>query len=333
MVARGFCFSERHGSDREGDAACCETGTTSLPIAICTAAPAACFPRCWTAPESQPVTLTHAVPEAFETTDHPADPAGLCRIAHQSPVARARFRRIAAIAHAHGALFCVDNSTMSPYLQNPLDLGADIVLHSATKFLGGHHDRDRRRNRRQRRRSWPSQIYFVQNAEGNALGPFDCFLLLRGLKTLKLRIDCQQRNAQAVASFLAAHKDVSGVYLSRAPRGARLRTATLPGPGSRCVLSFTTGSIEVSKAIAEQTKLFRITVSFGSVNSSISLPGSMSHASVPSEVMATRDLPRDLVRISAGIEDEEDMIADLDQAISFAKRRALVPVHGVEATE
>ncbi len=234
-------------------------------------------------------------------------------------------RRIAAIAHAHGALFCVDNSTMSPYLQNPLDLGADIVLHSATKYLGGHHDvtagaivvRDE---------DLASQIYFLQNAEGNALAPFDCYLLLRGIKTLKLRLDCQQRNAQLVASFLAAHKDVTGVYYPglREARGYELQRSQARGAGA--VLSFTTGSMEVSKAIAEQAKLFRITVSFGSVNSSISLPGSMSHASVPCEVMATRDLPPDLVRISAGIEDEEDMIADLDQALSFAKQRVLIAI-------
>jgi cystathionine beta-lyase len=234
-------------------------------------------------------------------------------------------RRIAGIAHAHGALLCVDNSTMSPYLQNPLDLGADIVLHSATKYLGGHHDvtagaiivRDE---------TLAGQIYFVQNAEGNALAPFDCYLLLRGIKTLKLRLDCQQRNAQAVASFLAAHKDVTGVYYPglRGARGYDLQHSQARGAGA--VLSFTTGSIELSKAIAEQAKLFRITVSFGSVNSSISLPGNMSHASVPPEVMATRDLPRDLVRISAGIEDEEDMIADLDQALSFAKQRVLIAI-------
>ena len=234
-------------------------------------------------------------------------------------------RRIAGIAHAHGALLCVDNSTMSPYLQNPLDLGADIVLHSATKYLGGHHDvtagaivvRDE---------ALAGQIYFVQNAEGNALAPFDCYLLLRGIKTLKLRLDCQQRNAHAVASFLAAHKDVTGVYYPglRGARGYDLQHSQARGAGA--VLSFTTGSIELSKALAEQAKLFRITVSFGSVNSSISLPGNMSHASVPPEVMATRDLPRDLVRISAGIEDEEDMIADLDQALSLAKQRVLIAI-------
>ena len=232
-------------------------------------------------------------------------------------------RKLATLAHAHGALLCVDNSTMSPYLQNPLDLGADIVLHSATKYLGGHHDvtagaivvNDE---------SLAGQVAFLQNAEGNALAPFDCFLLLRGIKTLKLRIDCQQRNAHAIATFLAAHKDVSRVYypgLKESP-GYDLQRSQADGAGA--VLSFTTGSVDVSKAIAEQTKLFRITVSFGSVNSSISLPGNMSHASVPAEIMHQRDLPKDLVRISAGIEDEEDLIADLERAFSLAKQRALV---------
>jgi cystathionine beta-lyase len=232
-------------------------------------------------------------------------------------------RKLAALAHAHGAWLCVDNSTMSPYLQNPLDLGADIVLHSATKYLGGHHDvtagaivvNDD---------ELAAQVAFLQNAEGNALAPFDGFLLLRGIKTLKLRLDCQQRNAKVIAQFLAAHKDVTRVYypgLSDAP-GYALQKSQARGAGA--VLSFTTGSIDVSKVIAEHTKLFRITVSFGSVNSSISLPGNMSHASVPPEIMATRDLPRDLVRISAGIEDEEDLIADLEHAFNVAKQRVLV---------
>ena len=223
-------------------------------------------------------------------------------------------RQAAAMAHAHGALLCVDNSTMSPYLQNPLDLGADIVLHSATKFLGGHHDvtagaivvKDK---------ALAEQIYFIQNAEGNALGPFDCYLVLRGMKTLKLRIDCQQRNAQKVAEYLANHKSIQHVYypgLKDSP-GYELHRSQARGAGS--VLSFTTGSIALSKAIAENSEMFRITVSFGSVNSSISLPGSMSHASVPPEVMAQRDLPSDLVRLSIGIEDEEDLLADLDRAI------------------
>ena len=229
-------------------------------------------------------------------------------------------RRMAALAHGHGALLCVDNSTMSPYVQNPLDLGADIVLHSATKYLSGHHDltagaivvKDEELG---------SQIHFVQNAEGTALAPFDCFLLLRGMKTLKLRIDCQQRNAEAVARFLAGDKRVQRVYypgLKDSP-GYELQCSQARGAGS--VLSFTTGSVELSKAIAASAKLFHITVSFGSISSSISLPGKMSHASVPAEQLAQRDLPPDLLRISIGIEDEEDLIADLESALDLATQK------------
>lgn len=227
-------------------------------------------------------------------------------------------KKLSEIAHENGALFCVDNSTMSPYLQNPLDLGADIVLHSATKYLCGHHDvtagaivvKDE---------ELAEKIYFLQNAEGNALAPFDCFLLLRGIKTLKLRLDCQQKNAQALAKFLTAHPVVKRVFypgLSDSD-GYDLQSSQARGAGA--VMSFTTGSVELSKVIAERAKLFRITVSFGSVNSSISLPGNMSHASVPPEVLANRDLPRDLVRLSIGIEDEEDLIADLEQAFTAAQ--------------
>ena len=227
-------------------------------------------------------------------------------------------RRVADLAHAHGALLCMDNSTMSPYLQNPLDLGADIVLHSATKFLCGHHDvtagvivvKDE---------ALAQQIYFLQNAEGSALGPFDCFLLLRGIKTLKLRIDCQQQSALNIAQFLANHQAINQVFYPGLSNhdGYELQRSQARGSGS--VLSFTTGSVEVSKAIAERAKFFHIMVSFGSVNSSICMPGTMSHASVPSELQAERNLPLDLVRISVGIEDVEDLIADLDQAIMQAK--------------
>ena len=234
-------------------------------------------------------------------------------------------RRIAALAHSHGAILCVDNSTMSPYLQNPLDLGADIVLHSATKFLCGHHDvtagvivvNDP---------SLADKIYFMQNAEGNALGPFDSFLLLRGIKTLKLRLDCQQRNAETIAKFLLSHKEVMRVFYPGLAENPGYELQRSQARGSGAVLSFTTGSAEVSKAIAEHAKLFRITVSFGSINSSISLPGHMSHASVPPEVLAQRDLPQDLVRISVGIEDEEDLIADLEQALHLATRRTCLAV-------
>jgi cystathionine beta-lyase len=224
---------------------------------------------------------------------------------------------VARIAHAAGAWLCVDNSLMSPYLQNPLDLGADFVIHSGTKFLCGHSDvtggavivKDP---------ALAEQVRFLQNAEGSALGPFDCFLLLRGLKTLKLRVDAQQHNAAAVARFLRQDPRITEVYypgLVDSP-GYKLQHAQARGAGS--VLSFTTGSVEVSKALAEAAQLFHICVSFGSINSTISLPGCMSHASVPPEIAVTRSLPPDLVRISVGIEDPGDLVADLSDALSKA---------------
>ncbi len=226
-------------------------------------------------------------------------------------------RHIADLAHANGAWLAVDSSAMSPYLQNPLDLGADIVLHSATKFLCGHSDvtagvavvKDD---------ELAKQIYFLQNAEGNALGPFDVFLFLRGLKTLKLRLDCQQKNAQTIAEWLAAHPQVTAVKypgLTTSP-GYRLQRKQARGAGA--VLSFTTGSLELSRKIVEAARMFSICVSFGSINSTISLPGSMSHASVPPEVGELRELPCDLVRLSVGIEDSNDLIADLEQAFASA---------------
>jgi cystathionine beta-lyase len=213
---------------------------------------------------------------------------------------------------------------MSPYLQNPLDLGADIVLHSATKFLSGHSDvtagvivvKDE---------ELAKQIYFLQNAEGSCLAPFDAFLFLRGLKTLKLRMDAQQKNAQAIAEWLEAHPQVTAVnYPGLAGSlGCLLQHRQARGAGA--VLSFTTGSAEASRLIVEATRMFSICVSFGSINSTISMPGNMSHASVPPEVGQLRDLPGDLVRISVGIEDAGDLIADLEQAFAAAFSPAVEP--------
>ncbi len=222
---------------------------------------------------------------------------------------------IADIAHAHSALFCVDSSTMSPYLQNPLDLGADIVLHSATKFLCGHSDvtggaivvKDP---------ALADEIYFLQNAEGSALGPFDCFLLLRGLKTLKLRMDAQQSNAQAIANFLASHPNVPSVHYPGLPDHPGFDLQQRQARGGGAVLSFRTGSPEAAKRIAEKTQIFRISVSFGSVNSTISVPVKMSHASIPLELRDERALPEDLLRLSIGIEDLGDLLGDLDKCLN-----------------
>jgi cysteine-S-conjugate beta-lyase len=223
-------------------------------------------------------------------------------------------KAVADIAHLHGALLCVDNSTMSPYLQNPLDLGADIVLHSATKFLCGHSDvtggvivvKDQ---------ALADEIYFLQNAEGNALGPFDCFLLLRGLKTLKLRMDAQQRSAEAVADFLVHHSGISRVYYPSLASHANYAVHKAQARGGGAVLSIAVGSPERAKHLAEKTQLFRIAVSFGSVNSTISIPVKMSHASIPADARIARAIPEDLVRLSIGIEDPEELIEDLKSCL------------------
>lgn len=228
---------------------------------------------------------------------------------------------LATLAHAHNALLVVDNSLMSPYLQRPLELGADVVLHSATKFLCGHADvtggvvvvKDEK---------LAEDIAFLQNAEGNALGPFDCFLLQRGLKTLKLRVDAQQRNARQIAEFLAADPRVARVFYPGLPTHPSYELQHSQARGAGSVLSFTAHSVEAAKTIAERAKMFQICVSFGSIHSTISLPGCMSHASVPPEIASTRELPPQLVRISVGIEDVEDLLADLDQALAAASPAA-----------
>ncbi|XXG83571.1 hypothetical protein AAC387_Pa10g1298 [Persea americana] len=225
-------------------------------------------------------------------------------------------RKIAEMAHAHDALVMVDNSIMSPVLSCPIELGADIVMHSATKFIAGHSalmagviavKGD----------SLAQEIAFLQNAQGSGLAPFDCWLCLQGIKTMALRVEKQQENAQKIAEFLSSHPRVKKVNYAGLPDhpGRSLHYSQAKGAGS--VLSFLTGSLALSKHIVETTKYFSITVSFGSVKSLISLPCFMSHASIPASVRESRGLTEDLVRISVGIEDVEDLIADLDNAIMF----------------
>jgi cystathionine beta-lyase len=225
----------------------------------------------------------------------------------------------AAVARRHKLLLCVDNSTMSPYLQNPLDLGADIALHSATKFLCGHSDvtggvlvvKDPK---------LAEDIYFLQNAEGTALGPFDCYLLLRGLKTLKVRMDAQQRNAALIVDFIASHPAVSEVFYPGRASHAGRATHQMQARGAGAVLSFKTASAAAAKSIAENSKLFRICVSFGGVSSTISIPAKMSHASVPAEILASRSIPESLLRLSIGIEDAGDLIEDLKRCLDGTPR-------------
>lgn len=223
-------------------------------------------------------------------------------------------RALAKLAHGRGALLSVDATAMSPYLMRPLELGADISVHSATKYLCGHSDvsagavsvKDA---------ALSDRIYLTQNGEGAGLSPFDSFLLLRGIKTLALRLDAQQASARKIAEFLLHQPGIDRVYFTGLPDhpGAALHASQSRGPGA--VVSFETGSIERSRRIVESLSLFAITVSFGGVNSSASLPCRMSHASIPAAIRAARSLPEDLVRLSIGIEDPEDLIEDLGRSL------------------
>ncbi|KAH0928393.1 hypothetical protein HID58_014120 [Brassica napus] len=222
-------------------------------------------------------------------------------------------RKIAEMAHAQGALLLVDNSIMSPVLARPLELGADIVMHSATKFIAGHSDL-MGGVLTVKGEKLAKELYFLQNSEGSGLAPFDCWLCLRGIKTMALRIEKQQENARKIAMYLSTHPRVKKVYYAGLPDhpGHHLHFSQAKGAGS--VFSFITGSVALSKHLVETTKYFSIAVSFGSVKSLISMPCFMSHASIPAEVREARGLTEDLVRISAGIEDADDLISDLDIA-------------------
>ncbi|MCA8981600.1 MAG: cystathionine beta-lyase [Planctomycetes bacterium] len=232
-------------------------------------------------------------------------------------------RAVARLVHEYGALLAVDNTFLSPVLQRPLELGADLVVYSATKHLAGHGDatagavitRDERIAER---------VVFVQNAEGTALAPFESWLVLRGVQTLALRVSRAQHSARRIARFLAQHPDVTRVHYAGLPShaGHALHASQADGPGT--VVSFETGSFERSRRLVDACRLFSIAVSFGGVRSQISLPGKMSHASIPAAVRADRALPEDLVRVSVGIEDPRDLLADLQHALRTSSARVEV---------
>jgi cystathionine beta-lyase len=230
-------------------------------------------------------------------------------------------RRLAQLAKESNCLLAVDNSMLSPVFQRPLNLGADVVIHSATKFLAGHSDvtagalitNDEALHNR---------IAWQQNAEGTALSPFESWLLLRGLKTLALRVERQNSSASKVATFLASHPSVAQVYypgLEDHP-GHEVHRSQSEGDGA--VVSFTTSDAMFSARLVEATKLFKIAVSFGSVGSTISLPCHMSHASIPQSLRGRLGPPADLVRISVGIEDVDDLIEDLARAFAISEQHS-----------
>jgi len=230
-------------------------------------------------------------------------------------------RALSALAHAHGAKVCVDNTFLSPLLMKPLKLGADFVVHSATKYLSGHSDvtagvvtvADPQ---------LAADMYMIQNGEGAGLSPQDSYLLLRGLKTLDLRLERQQRSANLVAMHLWNHADVTRVLFPGLPDLANAQVHSRQASGTGAVVCFETGDAAFSQRVVEALTLFGIRVSFGSVSSSASLPCNMSHASIPAAVREARKFPKDIVRLSIGIEDVRDLIEDLDRAFAIARREA-----------
>lgn len=215
---------------------------------------------------------------------------------------------------------------MPPVICKPLTLSVDIVVHSATKFFSGHADctgglvcvRDPELAHR---------VAFLQNAEGTALAPFECFLFLRGIKTMFLRVERAQQSARRVVNFLLRNPHIEKV-LFPGPGGCDVTSLAIhcsQSKGSGSVISFTTGSLDFSRRLVDACKIFKTTVSFGSVNSLLEMPCTMSHASIPAE---KRTLPADLIRLSVGIEDAHDLILDLEQAIKVAAGELSSTPHG-----
>ncbi|MBP1652244.1 MAG: Cystathionine gamma-lyase [Bacteroidetes bacterium] len=222
----------------------------------------------------------------------------------------------AQIAGEHKILLAVDNTFASPYLQNPLDLGANIVVHSATKYLGGHSDvvhgaiivKDE---------DLAKQLYFIQNSCGAVPGPQDCFLVLRGLKTLHVRMQRHCENGAAVAHFLRQHSKVAKVYwcgFEDHPNHA-IAKKQMRGYGGMISFTLKDDSIEAATKVLSGTHLFSLAESLGGVESLIGHPASMTHASIPREERISNGLVDSLIRLSVGIEDADDLIADLSKAI------------------
>jgi cystathionine beta-lyase/cystathionine gamma-synthase len=223
---------------------------------------------------------------------------------------------VAAIAKEAKALLCVDNTFASPYLQNPLDLGADIVMHSATKYLGGHSDviqgalmmndtalRD--------------QLYFIQKSCGAVPGPQDCFLVLRGIKTLHVRMQRHCENGEKIAHFLRNHPKVDKVYWCgfEDHHNHDIAKKQMRGFGGMMSFELKDGSMDAVKKVMTSTKIFALAESLGGVESLINHPATMTHASIPREERIKNGLSDSLIRLSVGIEDVDDLVEDLNNAI------------------
>ncbi len=223
---------------------------------------------------------------------------------------------VAKIAQQKKIIVCVDNTFASPYLQNPLDLGAGIVMHSATKYIGGHSDVIHgclMMNDKELR----EQLYFIQKSCGAVPGPQDCFLVLRGLKTLHLRMERHCENGEKVAHFLRNHKKVGKVYWCgfEDHHGYEIAKKQMRGFGGMMSFTLRDDSVEQAMQLLSSTKLFALAESLGGVESLINHPATMTHASIPREERIKNGLTDSLIRLSVGVEDIDDLIDDLNQAL------------------
>ena len=231
----------------------------------------------------------------------------------------ADIKAIATLAKENKLLLCVDNTFASPALQNPLTLGADIVMHSATKYLGGHSDviqgaliiNDK---------ALRDELYFIQKSCGAVPGPMDCFLVLRGIKTLGIRMERHSQNGEKIAHFLKAHPAVKKVYWPgfEDHPGHAIAKEQMKSFGGMISFELKNDSMEAARKLLSSTHLFSLAESLGGVESLINHPASMTHASIPREERIKNGLSDTLIRLSVGIEDADDLIADLEHAIQAA---------------
>ncbi len=218
------------------------------------------------------------------------------------------------LAREKGLVTIIDNTFMSPFLQRPIELGFDIVIHSATKFLGGHSDliagvvatRDE---------TWGTRLKFIQNTFGAILGPQDSWLLMRGIKTLSARMEIQQRGAIKIASWLSGHPQIKRVYYPglESDPGREIHKRQASGPGA--VVSFELPTVEAAHTFMRSVTLPLLAVSLGGVESILSYPTTMSHASMPREERLARGITDGLVRLSVGLEEPDDLIEDFERAL------------------
>ena len=229
-------------------------------------------------------------------------------------------RAVAEVSHKHDLLVIVDNTFMTPYLQKPLELGADIVVHSATKYLGGHSDVVSGLAVVSTK-ELAEKIAFIQNSSGGVLGPFDSFLLIRGIKTLAVRMDRHVENAEKAAKFLSEHKAVKNVYYPglESSQGYEINKAQAKNGGA--MISFELHENYDINVFFESLQLVSLAESLGGVESLVCHPATMTHASIPADIRKKVGITDGLIRLSIGIENIDDILEDLSQAIDRSERK------------